>query len=106
MSEVNFSDQNFEAEVLKSSTPVLVDFFATWCGPCQMQAPIIDELADEYKGKVKIGSLDVDQSQKTAGQFQVSSIPTLIMFKDGQEVERFLGLQAKSVLKDKLDSLV
>ena len=106
MSEANFTDENFEAEVLKSSQPVLVDFFATWCGPCQMQGPIIEELAEEYKDKAKVGVLDIDQAQKTATQFQVSSVPTLIIFKDGQEVERFMGLQQKPVLKEKLDSLI
>ena len=106
MSEANFTDENFEAEVLKSSQPVLVDFFPTWCGPCQMQGPIIEELAEEYKDKAKVGVLDIDQAQKTATQFQVSSVPTLIIFKDGQEVERFMGLQQKPVLKEKLDSLI
>ena len=106
MSELNLTDQNFETEVVKSTQPVLVDFFATWCGPCQMQAPIIEELAEEYKGKVKVGVLDVDQAQTTASQFQVSSIPTLILFKEGKEVERLMGLQQKPNLKEKLDNLI
>jgi thioredoxin 1 len=102
---MELNDQNFEQEVLKSAQPVLVDFFAEWCGPCKMQAPIIEELAEEYQGKAKILSLDVDKSQQTAGQYQVMSIPTLIFFKNGKEVERLMGLQQKEVLKEKLNSL-
>lgn len=106
MTEVNLTDQNFEAEVLKAEQPVLVDFFAVWCGPCQIQAPIIEELAKEYQGKVKVLSLDVDQSPKIAGDYQIFSIPTLVLFKDGKEVERLTGLQQKVVLKEKLDKLI
>jgi len=106
MSELTFTDQNFEHEVLKSPLPVLVDFYAVWCGPCQMQKPIIDELAEKYKEKIKIGVLDVDQAQTTASQYQVSSIPTLIIFKDGQEVERLMGLQSMPILKEKLNNLL
>jgi len=102
---MELNDQNFTQEVLKSGQPVLVDFFAEWCGPCKMQAPIIEELAEEYQGKAKILSLDVDKSQQTAGQYQVMSIPTLIFFKNGKEVERLMGLQQKEVLKEKLNSL-
>ena len=103
---MNFTDQNFQAEVLKSATPVLVDFFAQWCGPCKALAPIIEELEKEYQGKAKVGSLDVDENMQTSTQYQVMSIPTLIIFKNGQAVERLIGLQSKKVLKDKLDNLL
>ena len=105
MSEINFTDQNFEEEVLKSDKPVLVDFFAVWCGPCQMMAPIIEELAKDMGDKAKVGKLDVDANQETAGKYNVSSIPTLIFFKDGQEVERVMGVQSKEELEKKLDTL-
>lgn len=99
------TDQNFEAEVLKSDIPVLVDFYAEWCGPCKMMTPIIDELAKEYEGKVKIVKLDVDQNQQTAGQFQVMSIPTLFIFKDGKVAEQMVGYQDKNALKTRIDSV-
>ncbi len=106
MSETTLSDKNFEQEVLKSPQPVLVDFFAEWCGPCKIQAPIIEELAEEYKDQIKVGVLDIDQSQEAANKYQVTSIPTLVIFNKGQEVERFMGLQQKGVLKEKLDKLI
>ena len=104
MAEVTFTDDNFKDET--ASGVVLVDFFATWCGPCKMMAPVIDELATEYEGKAKIGKLDVDESSKSAAEFGVQSIPTLILFKDGQEVDRMIGFQSKEVLKEKLDGAV
>lgn len=103
---MELTDQNFEKEVLRSKIPVLVDFFATWCGPCRMLAPIIEELGKEYKGKIKIVSLDVDQGQQTASTYQIMSIPTLVFFKGGKEVERLMGLQPKHLLKEKLDNLL
>jgi len=96
MAAVHFSDADFEEKVLKSPLPVLVDFSAEWCGPCRMAAPIIDELAGVYAGKVTIGKLDVDESQGTAGKYGVMSIPTAIMFKDGKETERKVGFAGKS----------
>ena len=92
---VTFDDQNFEADVLKSNIPVLVDFWAPWCGPCRLAEPIIDELSEEYKGKVKIGKLNVDESQEYPAKFGVMSIPTVILFKDGKEVERKIGFGGK-----------
>ena len=90
-----FTDQNFEKEVLKSGTPVLVDFWAPWCGPCQMVGPIIEELAKEHEGKVKIGKLNVDENPQVATKYNVMSIPTVILFKEGQEVARQIGLESK-----------
>ncbi len=95
MAAIHFSDKDFEENVLKSSLPVLVDFFADWCGPCRLAAPIIDELADVYAGKVMIGKLDVDESQETAAKYGVMSIPTAIMFKDGKEVGRKVGFAGR-----------
>lgn len=100
---VTFTDSNFEAEVLKSSEPVLVDFWAVWCGPCRAIAPIIDELAGEYQGKAKIGKLNVDENQAVAGRFGIRSIPTLLVFKNGQVVDQIIGAQPKSKLVDVLN---
>ena len=93
--EYKFTDQNFEEEVLKSELPVLVDFFAVWCGPCQMMAPVIEEMAKELEGKVKIGKMNVDESPQTAEKYSIMSIPTLILFKDGQVVKTFQGFRTK-----------
>lgn len=105
MSELNLTDANFEAEVLKSDKPVLVDFFATWCGPCKMQAPIIKELAEEIGEKAKVGKMDVDANPETAGKFNIMSIPTIKIFKDGKELETIAGVQSKDALLEKLNSL-
>lgn len=106
MSEVILTDANFEEEVLKANGPVLVDFWATWCGPCRMLAPVVEELASEYAGRVKVCKLDVDQGMNTAGKYQISSVPTLIAFKNGQVVFQATGLQSKDALAAKLDELL
>lgn len=95
MPAVHFSDADFEEAVLKSPLPVMVDFYADWCGPCRIAAPIVDELAGVYANKVTIGKLDVDGSQETAAKYGVMSIPTVIMFKDGKEVERKVGFAGR-----------
>lgn len=92
---------NFETEVLKSEKPILIDFWATWCGPCMRQGPIVEELAEEGYA---VGKVDVDQNMALAQQFRVVSIPTLILFKDGAEVKRFVGLTSKEELKNALDA--
>lgn len=97
-----FNDENFEKEVLKSDIPVLVDFFAEWCGPCKMMGPVIEGLAKEYEGKWKIGKLDVDQAPKTSETYSVQSIPTLLFFKDGKVVDMSVGFQAKEKIVAKL----
>ena len=100
---LQFTDQNFEQEVLKSDQPVLVDFWAPWCGPCQMMGPILEELEKDLSGKVKIGKLNVDENQAVAVGYGVMSIPTLIIFKDGTIVKQFVGVQAKEVLMEELE---
>ena len=106
MAAAHFTDDNFDAEVVKSDVPVLVDFFATWCGPCKMLTPVIEELADEYEGKAKIGKLDVDEAGQTASKFKVLSVPTIGFFKGGELVDQVVGFQPKEALKEKLDGLL
>ena len=96
---VTLTQQNFDAEVLKASAPVLVDFWAEWCGPCKMIAPVLDELAEEYAGKVKIGKVNIDQQQELAAQYGVRAIPTLLLFHQGQVADQMVGLRSKRDLK-------
>lgn len=101
---MTFTDANFQKEVLDSAIPVLVDFYADWCGPCKMIAPIVAQLADEYEGKVKIGKLDVDANGATAQNYRVMSIPTLLIFKNGQVVDTIVGAVPKNHLEAKLNA--
>lgn len=102
MKPVIVTDGNFKTEVLDSQTPVLVDFWATWCGPCKMIAPIIEELAGEYDGKMKFGKLDVDTNPQVAMQFGIRSIPTLLVFKGGKVVDQIVGAMPKKSLLEKI----
>lgn len=99
MSEITVTTQNFESEVLNSEIPVIVDFWATWCGPCRMLAPIIDELAAELEGSVKVGKVNVDDEQALAVKFGIMSIPTVILFKDGRAEATSMGYKTKEQLK-------
>jgi len=100
---VEITDNNFESEVVKSNTPVLVDFWAAWCAPCRAIAPTIDAIAEEYRGRVKVGKLDVDANVATGARFNVRGIPTLLVFKDGQVKEQIVGAVDKSVITKALD---
>ncbi len=100
---VTLTKDNFDAEVLKSTVPVLVDFWAEWCGPCKMIGPLIDELATECAGKAKVGKVNIDEQNDLAAQFRVQSIPTLLIFKGGQVVEQMVGAKSKSALRASLD---
>lgn len=107
MSQVQaVTDANFEQEVLKSEKPVLVDFFASWCGPCQMMAPVIDQLAEKMAEKMKTVKLDTDGSISTASKFGIMSVPTLILFKGGQEITRFVGFQPLEALVKKVEQFL
>ncbi|MBK6426481.1 MAG: thioredoxin [Blastocatellia bacterium] len=103
---VTLTDGNFDAEVINSTEPVLVDFWATWCGPCRAIAPVIEELASQFQGRVKVGKMDVDDNSGTANRFNIRSIPTLLFFKNGQVVDQIVGSAPKSTLEGKLNSLI
>ncbi len=102
MKPIEITDTNFEHEILQADKPVLVDFWATWCGPCKMIAPVVEELANELDGKLKVAKLDVDNNQQTAMKFGIRSIPTLLVFKAGKVVEQIVGAAPKRVLMDKI----
>ncbi|MBD3346290.1 MAG: thioredoxin [Chitinivibrionales bacterium] len=101
-----FTDSNFDDEALKADTPVVVDFWAEWCGPCKMLTPIIEDVAREYEGKVKMGKLNVDENPSTASKYGITSIPTVLFIKDGKVIDQQIGLLAKDPLKAKIDSLL
>lgn len=103
MNTVELNDVNFDSEVKRSTQPVLVDFYATWCGPCRKQLPIMDEIAKDYTGKARIGKMNVDDGKIKAAEFGISSIPALLVFQDGQVVERLVGLHSKSQLSQIID---
>lgn len=102
---VTLTDSNFKQEVIDADVPVLVDFWAVWCGPCRIVAPIIEELAEEFEGKAKIAKMDVDHHPRTPMQFGIRSIPTLLFFKDGQVVDQLIGAAPKRMLSSKLEAL-
>ena len=104
MKPIEFTDQNFATEVLQSDKPVLVDFWAVWCGPCKMIAPSVEELANEFEGKAKVVKLDVDNNQDSAIKYGVRSIPTVLIFKDGKVKETIIGAVPKVQLKQKLEA--
>ncbi len=106
MKAMEFTSQNFEEQVLKSDMPVLVDFYATWCGPCKMLSPIVDQLAEEYDGKVKVGKLNTDENRDIAEKYNILSIPTILCMKNGEIVDTIMGAVPKKKLEEKLAELV
>lgn len=96
------TEENFQKEVLESDVPVVVDFWAVWCGPCKMLSPTLDQVASEFEGKAKVGKVNVDENQQLAAQYGIMSIPTVMIFKDGKVVEQFIGVQPKGVYVDAL----
>jgi thioredoxin 1 len=105
-SALTLTEDGFQADVIDSDVPVLVDFWATWCGPCRMVAPIVDELAEEYDGRLKVGKVDVDTQQKIASDFGIRSIPTLLLFKDGKVADQIVGAVPKKQLVEKVESVL
>ena len=106
MDIARFTDQNFNDEVLKSEMPVLVDFYADWCGPCRLVSPIVDELGKTYEGKVKVGKVDVDANSKVAGDYGVMSIPTVILFEKGKEIARQVGFGGKDAYVQMIEKII
>lgn len=106
MSEVTLTDQNFKEEVLKNDGPVLVDFWAPWCGPCRVVGPVVEAIAKDYEGKAKVGKLNVDENKATAQKYGVMSIPTLGFFKGGEMVDQMIGVQAKEAISEHLDKII
>jgi thioredoxin 1 len=104
MKPITFTDENFEEEVVKSDKPVLIDFWAVWCGPCKIIAPVVEELAVEYEGKVKVGKLDVDENQQVSIKYGVRSIPTLLIFKNGKVKDTIIGAVPKAQVVQKLNA--
>ena len=106
MSLTAFNDENFQTEVIDSDLPVMVDFYATWCGPCKALTPIVEKLAGDYEGKLKVGKLNIDEAPQTPGQYAVRAVPTIVFFKGGQAVDQMVGLKKESELRDRIDSLI
>lgn len=106
MAEITVTDQNFTDEIEKATMPVLVDFWAPWCGPCKVVGPIVEELAKDYEGKLKVGKMDVDQNPQTSGKYGIMSIPSLMFFKGGKVVKTIIGAQSKETLKNAIDEIL
>lgn len=106
MAVIDISDSNFEQEVLKNDTPVVVDFWAPWCMPCRIVSPLIDELAKEYEGKIKVGKINVDENSDTASSYGIMSIPTVVVFKAGQPQKTIIGAQPKEVYKKNIEEML
>ncbi|HVC09495.1 MAG TPA: thioredoxin [Elusimicrobiota bacterium] len=106
MAEIHLTDDSFEKEVVQSASPVLVDFWAPWCGPCRMLSPVIEEIAKEYTGKIRVAKINTDDHPNSATRFKISAIPTLLFFKDGKVIEQMVGVHSKAEIKKTLDTLV
>ncbi len=106
MADLTFTDSSFKQEVLDSKMPVVVDFWAPWCGPCKIVSPVIDELAKEYEGKIKIGKVNVDENNKTSSQYGIMSIPSIVFFKNGKPVKTMIGAQSKENYKQEIEQVL
>ncbi|PIQ85095.1 MAG: thioredoxin [Candidatus Omnitrophica bacterium CG11_big_fil_rev_8_21_14_0_20_45_26] len=106
MNEAVFTDQNFKTEVLDAKQPVLVDLWAEWCGPCRMLAPVVEKIADDYAGKIKVGKLNIDDNPETPTQYGVQGIPTILIFKNGELVKRLVGYQPEDRIKGEIDTVL
>lgn len=106
MPEIVITEANFEQEVVKSDIPVLLDFWAPWCGPCKMLLPVIDEIAKEYEGKIKVGKVNTDENMSLSSQFQITSIPCLIIFKNGKAINKMVGFRPKNDIKQEIDNVL
>jgi len=106
MAERIFTDENWEGEVLNSNIPVIVDFWAEWCMPCHMMAPVVEEVAREYEGKIKVGKLNVDQNRETARKYNIMGIPTLLFFNGGKVIDKIVGVAPKRVVEDKIKNML
>ncbi len=106
MSLTDLNDDNFPAEVLESDVPVMVDFYATWCGPCKTLTPIVEKLAGEYEGRLKVGKINIDEAPQTPVQFAVRAVPTIVFFKDGKAVNTMVGLKRESELRSQIEALL
>ena len=106
MSEMTLTDQTWDNEVLNSDLPVIVDFWAEWCAPCSMIAPVVEQMSKEYEGKIKVGKLNVDENQVTAGKYQVMAIPTILFFNGGKLVDRVAGVVPKKILVEKIEKIL
>ncbi len=104
--KLEFTDKNFQADVVSSTTPVLVDFWAPWCGPCKMLDPVVEEIAGEYEGRLKVGKLNTDDNREVAAKYGIMSIPTLMIFKDGEVKARIVGAQPKRAIVEKIDDVL
>ncbi len=104
--EYKFTVENFETEVLEAGQPVLVDFYADWCGPCKMMGPVVEKIAEEYEGKIKVGKLNVDENMQIAQQYRVSNIPAFFVFRDGKVAEKWLGASSEADFRKKLDQVL
>jgi len=106
MSDMTLTDQTWDNEVLNSDLPVIVDFWAEWCAPCSMIAPVVEQVSEEYEGKIKVGKLNVDENQVTAGKYQIMAIPTLLFFNGGKLVDRVAGVVPKKILVEKIEKIL
>lgn len=103
---INITINNYQSEVEAASIPVILDFYATWCGPCKIMSPIVEEISEDYDGKIKVGKIDVDKQNTLSNKFKISSIPTIVILKDGEVIKTFIGVQDKKTITDEIDKII